>query len=244
MNYNDQKNKLIGLAGETNLWGLNIGTELTYRKNTSLKTVAGLNLLIDSDKPARGDTVGALVNAVKLLPKTPLWEAGEVAVELAYSKVQKVTYNPGLNGTGAFFTGSPVGTGAGYQNVGSPLCWTAANAPGGSEKNGCISKNGAWIISANFQPRWLQVYPGVDLSAPMFITYGLKGNANAATIAEKQYLYQIGIQADIRQKYVIKLAYTGGHSPNETTAGGGVTGAGTWWQNDRGWLNLSLKASF
>ncbi|HSV35068.1 MAG TPA: DUF1302 family protein, partial [Ramlibacter sp.] len=79
---------------------------------------------------------------------------------------------------------------------------------------------------------------------PMFVSYGLKGNANAASMAEKQVLYQVGVQFDVRQKHVIKLAYTGGHSPARTTAAGGVTGSGTWWQNDRGWLNLSLKTTF
>jgi hypothetical protein len=245
MAYNDQKNRLVGLAGETNAWGLNFGGELTYRQNTSIKTAAAVSALLDSDLPARGNTVGALVNVVKLLPKTPLWEAGELAMELAYSKVQKVTYNPGLNGIGAFVTGNAPGTPAGYQNAGSPLCANAAGMFGaGTEDNGCISNKGAWIISANFQPRWLQVYPGVDMSAPMFVTYGIKGNANAATIAEKQVLYQVGLQFDIRQKHVVKVAYTGGRSHAETTAGGGVTGSGTWWQNDRGWLNLSLKSSF
>ena len=78
----------------------------------------------------------------------------------------------------------------------------------------------------------------------MFITYGLKGNANAATIAAKQALYQVGLQFDVRQKHVVKIAYTGGRSHAETTASGGMTGSGTWWQNDRGWLNVSLKSSF
>jgi hypothetical protein len=245
MNYNDQKNRLFGLAGETNLWGLNFGTELTYRQNTSIKTAAAVQALLDSDRPARGNVIGALINVVKLLPKTSLWEAGELAAELAYSKVQKVTYNPGLNGTGAYVTGNAIGTPAAFQEVGSAFCQNTAGAFGaGNENNGCISKKGAWIVSANFQPRWLQVYPGVDMSAPMFVTYGLKGNANAATIAEHQVLYQVGLQFDVQQKHQIKIAYTAGHSHNETTANGGVTGSGTWWQNDRGWLNVSLKTSF
>ena len=245
MGYNDQKNRLFGLAGETNLWGLNFGSELTYRQNTSLKTAAAVSALLDSDKPARGNTVGALVNVVKLLPKTSLWEAGELAMEMAYSRVQKVTYNPGLNGVGAFVTGNAVGTPAGYQEAGSAFCQNTSGAFGaGNENNGCISKKGSWIISANFQPRWLQVMPGVDMSAPMFVSYGLKGNANAASMAAKQVLYQVGLQFDVHQKHVIKVAYTGGHSHSETTPTGGVTGSGTWWQNDRGWLNVSLKTSF
>lgn len=245
MSYNDRKNRLFGLGAETNLWGLNLGAELTYRQNTSLKTAAAVSALLDSDRPALGNVAGGLVNVVKLLPKTALWEAGEVAAELAYSKVQKVTYNPGLNAMGAFFTGGGLGAGAGYQVVGSPFCTDAANAFGaGNQDNGCITPGGSWIVSANFQPRWLQVAPGVDLSAPMFVSYGIKGNANAATMAEGQVLYQVGLQFDVRQQYVIKLAYTGGHSRALTTPNGGVTGSGTWWQNDRGWLNLSLKTSF
>ncbi len=95
------------------------------------------------------------------------------------------------------------------------------------------------------QPRWLQVFPGVDLSAPTFVSYGLKGNANAATIAEGQVIYQTGLQFDVKQKYMVKVAYTGGHAHAINTPTGGVTGgSGTWWQNDRGWLDVSFKTSF
>ncbi|MFL6696928.1 MAG: DUF1302 domain-containing protein [Vitreoscilla sp.] len=246
MTYNDQKNRLVGLATETNLWGLNVGAELTMRQNTSLKTAAAFNALLDSDRPARGNVVGAVVNVVKLLPKTPLWEAGEFVAELAYSKVQKVTYDPGINAAGAAFGAGALGAPAGYQVVGSPSCTSAAGVFGGGTKdNGCITRGGAWIISANVQPRWLQVFPGVDLSAPTFFSYGLKGNANAATIAEGQLIYQTGLQFDVKQKYMFKVAYTGGHSHAINTPTGGLTGgSGTWWQNDRGWLNVSFKTSF
>ena len=129
--------------------------------------------------------------------------------------------------------------------VGSAFCTDAAGAFGkGSANNGCITKAGGWVLSANFQPRWPQALPGVDLSAPIFVSYGISGSANSANISEHQVVYQLGLQADVYQKYVVKLAYTGGHSPSETTPNGGLTGSGTWWQNDRGWLNLSLKASF
>lgn len=243
--YNDQKTKLIGLSVERNFGKVNVGAELTYRTNTTLRTASGVQALLDSDRPARGDAVGFLVNAITLLPRTALWEGGELAAELAYNKVRRVTFNPGLNAIGAGATGNPIGTPAGYQEVGSPFCTNAAGAFGqGSSRNGCITKEGGWIISANFQPRWPQALAGVDLSAPMFVSYGLSGNANSATMSAGQVVYQIGLQADVYQKYVVKLAYTGGHSRSETTPNGGLTGSGTWWQNDRGWLGLSLRTSF
>ena len=197
---------------------MNVGAELTYRMNTTLKTASGVQALLDSDRPARGDAVGFLVNAITLLPRTALWDGGELAAELAYNKIQRVTFDPGLNAMGAGATGNPVGTPAGYQVVGSPFCSNAAGAFGqGGASDGCITKDGGWVISANFQPRWPQAFPGVDLSAPIFMSYGLSGNANSANMSAGQVLYQIGLQADVYQKYVIKLAYTGGHSRSETT---------------------------
>jgi hypothetical protein len=243
--YNDQKTKLIGLSAERNFGNINVGAELTYRMNTTLKTASGVQALLDSDRPARGDAIGFLVNAITLLPRTALWEGGELAAELAYNKIQRVSFNPGLNAVGAGATGNSVGTPGGYQVVGSPFCTNAAGAFGqGGAREGCITKKGAWIISANFQPRWPQALAGVDLSAPIFVSYGISGNANSATMSAGQVVYQIGLQADVYQKYVVKLAYTGGHSRSETTPSGGLTGSGTWWQNDRGWLGLSLRTSF
>ena len=243
--YNDQKTKLLGLSAERNFGNVNIGAELTYRTNTTLNTAAGVQALLDSDRPARGDAVGFLVNAITLLPRTALWDGGELAAELAYNKIQRVTFDPGLNAIGAGVTGNPVGTPAGYKVVGSPFCTDAAGAFGkGDAGNGCITKAGGWVISANFQPRWPQAFAGVDLSAPTFVSYGLSGNGNSASISAGQVLYQFGLQADVYQKYVVKLAYTGGHSRSQTTPSGGLTGSGTWWQNDRGWLNLSLRTSF
>ena len=122
------------------------------------------------------------------------------------------------------------------------LAGAAAHAQSSGWKG--VGPEGGWIISANFQPRWPQALAGVDLSAPMFVSYGLSGNANSATMSAGQVVYQIGLQADVYQKYVVKLAYTGGHSRSETTPNGGLTGSGTWWQNDRGWLGLSLRTSF
>ena len=243
--YNDKKTKLIGLSAERNFGKVNIGAELTYRTNTTLNTAAGVQALLDSDRPARGDAVGFLVNAITLLPRNALWEGGELAAELAYNKVQRVTFNPGLNAIGAGATGNPVGTPAGYKVAGSPFCTDAAGAFGqGGVDNGCISKAGGWVVSANFQPRWPQAFAGVDLSTPIFVSYGISGSANSATMSEGQVLYQLGVQADVYQKYVVKLAYTGGHSRSQTTPSGGLTGSGTWWQNDRGWIGLSLRTSF
>src|SRR5205814_221134 len=83
--------KLIGLSVERNFGKVNVGAELTYRTNTTLRTASGVQALLDSDRPARGDAVGFLVNAITLLPRTALWEGGELAAELAYNKVRRVT---------------------------------------------------------------------------------------------------------------------------------------------------------
>jgi hypothetical protein len=245
MSFNDHKTQLLGLSAENNFGTVNVGAELTYRMGTTLKTASGVQALLDSDRPARGNTIGFLVNAITLLPRTFLWEGGELAAELAYSKVDSVSFDPALNAIGAGATGLPVGTPAGYQVVGSAFCTDAAGAFGkGTANNGCITKGGSWVLSANFQPRWPQALPGVDLSTPIFVSYGLAGNGDSANMSAKQVVYQAGVQADVYQKYTVKVAYTGGKSHSETTPNGGMTGSGTWWLNDRGWINISLRTSF
>ncbi|MGP3791532.1 DUF1302 domain-containing protein [Pseudomonas sp. B392_1p] len=256
--YNPKKNQLLGFALEQNIAEVNWGLELTYRKNAQLYTTVtgrlhevapGMVLGFDSENAPRGDVYGIVLNAVKLLPSTTLWDAGEIAAELAFQHLDKVTYDPALGMTaGGVFT--PLGGGNfPLEGSNSPLCADSSGHPGSGDGSwGCATRNST-VFSANFTPRWLQVWPGVDLSAPVFVSWGVQGNAATGGLigAEGQVSYSLGVQAEIYQTHTVKLAWNDSWSPihNTYAAGGqGVTGGGTWWQNDHGWLSLSLKTAF
>ncbi|MFV9650385.1 DUF1302 domain-containing protein [Pseudomonas citrulli] len=257
--YNPKKNQLIGFAMEKNIESINFGLEATYRRNAQLYTTVtgrlaevapGVIAGFDSQDAPRGNVYGLVLNAVKLLPETSFWDAGEVAAELAFQHLDKVTYDPAFGVTaGGVFT--PMGgNNFPLEGSNSPLCADRSGVPGsGSKTYGCATRNST-VFSTNFTPRWLQVFPGVDLSSPVFVSYGVQGNAATGGLvgAEGQVTYSVGIQADIYQTHTVKLAWNDSWSPNHTThpetGGEGMTGAGTWWQNDHGWLSLSLKTAF
>ncbi|WP_167654019.1 MULTISPECIES: DUF1302 domain-containing protein [Pseudomonas] len=256
--YNPRRNQLFGFAMEQNIASVNWGLELTYRKNAQLYTTitgrlqqAGPAVIgFDSQNAPRGDVYGIVLNAVKLLPQTAFWDAGEIAAELAFQHLDKVTYDPafGMSMGGTF---TPLGgNNFPIKNGNSPLCADSSGVPGSGDGSwGCATRNST-VLSTNFTPRWLQVLPGVDFSAPVFLSWGVQGNAATGGLigAEGQVSYSFGVQADIYQTHTVKLAWNDSWSPNHNTTGAtggqGVTGGGTWWQNDHGWLSLSLKTAF
>lgn len=258
--YNPKRNQLLGFAMEQNLASINWGLELTYRRNAQLYTTVtgrlaegpfpGAVIGFDSQEAPRGNVYGIVLNAVKLLPQTSFWDAGEVAAELAFQHLDKVTYDPefGLSAGGGF---TPFGgNNFPLKGSGSPLCSDRSGQPGsGDETWGCATRNST-VLSTNFTPRWLQVFPGVDLSAPVFVSWGVQGNSATGGLigAEGQVSYSVGVQAEIYQAHTVKLAWNDSWSPDHNTypasGGQGVTGGGTWWQNDHGWLSLSLKTAF
>jgi hypothetical protein len=85
-------------------------------------------------------------------------------------------------------------------------------------------------LAVNFAPTWFQVFPGVDLIAPITWSQGLSGNAAIAFGGnEGTGNWSAGIAADILQRYRIDLKfsdYYGDYStkPTGATPAGGVMG--------------------
>jgi hypothetical protein len=101
-------------------------------------------------------------------------------------------------------------------------------------------------IALAFTPTWYQVFPGVDLQAPVTYARGLSGNA--ATIFggnEGNGNYSVGIGADVYQKYRFDLKYIdyiGRYRDNGTavTSQNGFTTL----LKDRGFISLTAKLTF
>jgi hypothetical protein len=223
---------LWGISLAKNIGGVSVGAELSYRHNTPLNAqVLGNASAAGPISPGTtpgpvGDTYHGLVNVLGLIAKTPVFDTATWAAELTWSQWAEVKSGQNL-----------------FNAVGFPGC-TVAGRPG-DKWDGCTTKN-YWGLALAFTPTWFQVFPGVDLSAPITYAIGLSGNA--ATVFggnEANGNYTIGVGADIYQKYRIDLKYIdwmGRYKDNGTavTSQNGFTTLLT----DRGFVSLTFKTTF
>jgi Protein of unknown function (DUF1302) len=233
---------IFGVSLSKEVEGVSMGAEVSYRQNMPLvsSTVAVLPaplvnpaagqiattaLPSNGDTPgARGDTFHGLVNAVNIFPKTPVFDTATLSGELTFMRWLSVTQNE------AAFKGS-----ASYVN------------PDGSTPIDKVTRNYVGL-GINFSPTWFQVFPGVDLSAPVAWSQGLSGNAAVLLGGtEGAGTYSVGVAADIYQKYKVSLQYIGyyGNFSTNPVTGALVLANGTNASlSDRGWVSLTLKATF
>lgn len=234
-----KRTKLYGVSYERTFGLLSTGYEVSYRKDTALSS-AFFNGQpgVPYKAGATGNIVNVIANALYTLPHTPLWNTGALIAELSYTRLLDVTGNRQL-----------------FNGVGYATCRDSVNAAlPGSKADGCATKN-AIALAVLFEPQWLQVWPNVDLSAPMSLTYGIHGNpayAAGGFYAEGAKLYSVGIKANFKQRYTVALQYNGYHydtSPKVNIPGlgesySGFGGNGAVALNDKGWVSLVFKTSF
>lgn len=213
------KTRMAAISYTDSLGGISVAGDLSYRRNTALANSA---IAADGTGP-RGNMLFATVNGLKLLPPTPLWSTATLIAEFAYSRLLSVSRNADL-----FY-------GEGY-----------AGCPTNDKKDGCATKNSLGM-AVSFTPTWIEVLPGVNLGAPMFLSYGLSGNnAGLGGGFEKSARYSIGLEADVRQRYYFSLKYNDSYDKPQPVNPLGFysSGSGTYMQNNRGWVSLTLKTSF
>ena len=217
--------QLLGASWTTVFHDTSVGAELSYRRNTALNSTSAFAAAGDfaGREGARGNTLHAVINGVYLLPKTLLWETGELQAELVYSRLLSVTRN------------AAVFNGVGY-----------ACAAGQDKNDGCSTRN-VLLAQVNLEPRWLQVMPGLNLSAPMSVAYGLRGNG--ATLGggnEGSSAWSVGIAANYRDVHNFSLKYNDSHARMRVDPSTGqiATQNGNAAQNDHGWLSFTYQTSF
>jgi hypothetical protein len=235
---------IYGVSLSKQVAGVSVGAEVSYRQNMPLLSqavqvvpapltrlvpgsVAIGSLSADGTPGALGDTWHALVNGVNVFPKTALFDTATLAGELTWMQWAKVTQNE------AVFKGR-----AGYLNA------------DGSSPIDKVTKNYVGL-ALNFTPTWFQVFPGMDLSAPITWSQGLSGNA-AVLLGGNEGAgnYSAGLALDMYQKYRFDLKYNGYYGNYATTTPGfqgypgvlpnGVNAA----ISDRGWVSLTFKTTF
>jgi len=234
LDYSTPRQKLFGVSLSKQIGDLSVGADLTYRKNAQIAArpfttpVGSVDLgagPVGNSLLPTGDVVSGVVNAIAYLGKTPLFDSGALQAEVNFSHLVKVTKNPG-----SFY-------GEGYncpqaQTEGFPY--------------GCATRNAIGLAVA-FEPKWFQVMNGVDLSMPLFLGYGVKGNSIVGFgDNEGQGSYAIGLSADVQNKYLVSLKYNGfiaKHNKDELGAMSNSNAAlGKFW--DRNWVSLTFKATF
>ncbi len=227
---------LWGISLAKNVGGISLGAELSYRVNTPLNSTV-LGNASAAGTPASGTTSGpvgdtyhGLVNLIGLIPKTPVFDTANWAAELTWSQWADVKSGQNL-----------------FQAVGFPGC-TVQGRPG-NKWDGCTTKN-FWGLALSFTPTWFQVFPGVDLFAPVTFATGLSGNASTVFGGNQANgNYTLGVGADIFQKYRVDLKYIDWFGRYKT--GPGANGQQVTSQNgfttllsDRGFVSLTIKATF
>jgi hypothetical protein len=159
----------------------------------------------------RGNTVHFLASTAFTINKNPIFDAGSLAMQFDATHLQKITNGANLyNGQG--------GNAACVDNL---------------VLRGCSTRNAA-SVGFSFTPTWQQVLPSVDVSLPVLLLYGLKGNAaavGAGTLPQGSYLFKPGVRVEYLRgayKHQFDLAYTarGGKTGMLDNGAGAVNGHG------------------
>lgn len=224
---------IMGISLSKSVAGVSVGAELSYRKDMPLNstpvtilpaTLAALTPGAIAALPGEGKTGGAIgntwhgiVNLMGTVAETPLFDSAVWLAELQWNRWDKVTQGK------VVFKGNDAYTGI--------------------DK---VTKDFVGL-SFNLTPTWFQIFPGVDLSAPMSYSIGLYGNsAVAAGGNEDAGSYSLGIAADVYQKYRFDLKYIDFVGPYRTDASGAITSSNGLnpLLKDRGFVNFTFKTTF
>jgi len=231
---------ILGISLAKQVGSLSLGAELSYRKDMPLISEAPLVLtpstiaFLDSqnllpagvvstdDIPesgtvgAVGDTMHGLVNLLGIVGDTALFDTASWSTELTWMTWLDV------NEQEAVFKGRD-----GYSALDK------------------VSKN-YFGLGINFTPTWFQVFPGMDMLAPLSWSHGLSGNAAVTSGGnERAGTFGVGLALDVRQKYRFDLKYVGFYGEYDEDGGVVTTFNGVpSVLSDRDFIALTFKTTF
>jgi hypothetical protein len=200
---------IFGLSLSKQVAGVSVGAELSYRTGMPLLSDAvtvlpaplvplspgaiATTAVPETGTPgAVGDTMHGLVNLLGVIGDTPLFDSASWSTELTWMTWLDVTQNE------AVFKGREAKAGQ----------WVAY------EQIDAVDDN-YFGLAVNFTPTWFQVFPGVDMLAPLSWSQGISGNsAVTAGGQEGSGSYGFGIAFDAYQKYRFDLKYVGFYGDN------------------------------
>jgi hypothetical protein len=241
---------LVGLSYARQLLGASVGAEVSFRRDQPLlaQTLGfagpgpgvnedvlfphGFPQLVGNSYQARGDTVHALVNAVRVLSLPPLFDSAGLAAEVTYSRWLDVRENEDM-----FF-------GVGYGVCRSDPAVVAAGLAR-DEGDGCATRDHVGL-GAGITPTWFRVLPQVDLLVPLAATWTIHGNSPVMLGGnEGSGTYAAGIAADVANRWRFDLRYVDwfGRTKDDGTmvrSANGIFGL----LESRGNVTFTAKATF
>ncbi|MFZ4856508.1 MAG: DUF1302 domain-containing protein [Desulfuromonadaceae bacterium] len=175
---------LYGVSYSQQILGVSVGAELSYRRNMPLLSEpvvfgAGLAPLPDRGETggARGETMHAVLNFLGLINRTPVFDSASWIVEFNWGN------------------------------------WMSVNDPNnvfkGRNSYGDIDRATKDFVSIdlNFAPTWFQIFPGADLTMPLYYSRGLHGNSPTNIMQKDGGMYSAGLSVDYLARHKFDLAY-------------------------------------
>lgn len=213
---------LLGVALVKRIDWLLAGVELSYRFDDPLSS-SGSAGAAGGYEGARGNTWHGVLNGIVSFSPSAVYDSAFLAAELAWNRLDRVTHNRELYWA------------KGY----NPACASDATI------KGCADKQ-FLSFGLSFTPSWTQVYPGVDISLPIFYSRGISGNApsNGGGV-EGFAVYKVGLTAKAYSRHQFDLTYTGYDQKIKRAAdspfGSHILGGPV---RDKGWLSFTYQATF
>jgi hypothetical protein len=192
--------ELYGVSLSKSVLGVSVGAEVSYRKNdplSSMATASAATATVPGGAAAAaagnfdgavGNTWHAVLNGVQTYGSSPIYDSASLAGEIAWEKLDKITRNPTL-----------------YKSMTAGFdCAAAATR----RIRGCETDDDYFSVGLSYSANWLQVYPGVDLSMPLFFSKNFT-NAQSNGGGTKGFVtYKAGLTATAWTKHIFDLSYT------------------------------------
>jgi hypothetical protein len=240
--------EIYGISVSKNIGGVSIGSDLNYRRNMPLSSIAAIfspNLAADINSVVYGN-FGAGYEPVSLVTALPARSPGTGVVSDATANNSTFATGDTLHFTVnalATFADTPVFDSAvliaevGYSNLLSLDSKNSALYKGRSTYRGIdASDRDNLVFTTAFTPTWYEVLPGIDMTAPLALSVGVYGNSPVqAGGNEGAGNYSLGVGALIYNKYFVDLKYVDAFgrrdncnaSPASTVAGAPAAGDGS-----------------
>ena len=214
---------LYGLSYSQQILGVSVGAELSYRQNMPLLNTGAAVAATDlpsrgNVSTARGDTLHAVLNFLGLINRTPVFDAASYIVEFNWGNYLKVTEDP-------------FGTFMGYES------YTDINR----------ATKDFVTVDLNFAPTWFQVFPGADLTLPLYYGRGLRGNSPTNILQKNAGSWSAGASIDYLARHKFDLLYVdyfGKYRTDPATGMVAVNNGDPALLKDRNTVSLTYRYSF
>ncbi len=221
------RTKLHGFSLAKQIWGISWGLDLTYRKDANLNYRSFATPATVSGWAPYGDIYTATLSAIAYDGKRSLYDSAVLSAEFDYDALDKITHDPQnlFNGRNACRLGA-TGPSKGYY--------------------GCATGQ-SYGINVLFEPKWFQVFQGVDVTMPLFYSIGLHGNSMVPALGQNEGMgsYSIGVTADVEAKYNFALKYVGSNYKRRMLSTGiPQSNASLGDYSDRGRITFTAKATW